>query len=33
MYSATDGNTNVLYLKDAVARIASFGGAPRVIEF
>ena len=33
MYSATDDNTNVLYLKDAVATIASFGGAPKVIEF
>jgi uncharacterized pyridoxamine 5'-phosphate oxidase family protein len=33
MYSATDDNTNVLYLKDAVATFASFGGAPRVINF
>jgi uncharacterized pyridoxamine 5'-phosphate oxidase family protein len=33
MYSATDDNTQVLYLKDAVATIASFGGAPKVIEF
>jgi uncharacterized pyridoxamine 5'-phosphate oxidase family protein len=33
MYSATDDNTQVLYLDDAVATIASFGAAPRVIEF
>jgi uncharacterized pyridoxamine 5'-phosphate oxidase family protein len=33
MYSATDNNTNVLYLKDAVATIASFSGAPKVIKF
>jgi uncharacterized pyridoxamine 5'-phosphate oxidase family protein len=33
MYSATDDNTQVLYLQDAVATIASFGGDPRVIEF
>jgi uncharacterized pyridoxamine 5'-phosphate oxidase family protein len=33
MYSATDNNTNVLYLKDAVATIASFTGAPKVIKF
>jgi uncharacterized pyridoxamine 5'-phosphate oxidase family protein len=33
MYSATDENTNVLYLKDAVATIASFGGPPKVINF
>ena len=33
MYSATDDNTQVLYLKDAVATISSFGGPPRVIEF
>jgi uncharacterized pyridoxamine 5'-phosphate oxidase family protein len=33
MYSATDDNTQVLYLKDAVATIASFTSAPRVIEF
>jgi uncharacterized pyridoxamine 5'-phosphate oxidase family protein len=32
-YSATDGNTQVLYLKDAVATIASFTAAPKVIEF
>jgi uncharacterized pyridoxamine 5'-phosphate oxidase family protein len=35
MYSADDGNTQVLYLKDAVARFYSFGGAgePRAVEF
>lgn len=33
MYSATDDNTQVLYLKDAVATIASFGAAPKVIKF
>lgn len=33
MYSATDDNTQVLYLKDAVATFASFTGSPRVIEF
>ena len=32
-YSAEDGNTSVLYLKDAVARIESFGGEPKVIVF
>jgi uncharacterized pyridoxamine 5'-phosphate oxidase family protein len=32
-YSATDDNTQVLYLKDAVATISSFSGPPRVIEF
>ena len=33
MYSATDDNTQVLYLKDAVATISSFTHPPRVIEF
>ncbi|MDD5338632.1 MAG: pyridoxamine 5'-phosphate oxidase family protein [Dehalococcoidales bacterium] len=33
MYSATDGNTQVLYLKDATATISSFGGEPIVIKF
>jgi uncharacterized pyridoxamine 5'-phosphate oxidase family protein len=33
MYSATDSNTNVLYLKNGVATIASFSGAPKVIKF
>jgi uncharacterized pyridoxamine 5'-phosphate oxidase family protein len=32
-YSADDGNTQVLYLKDAVATIASFGGDTEVITF
>jgi uncharacterized pyridoxamine 5'-phosphate oxidase family protein len=33
MYSATDDNTQVLYLKDAVATFSSFTAPPRVIEF
>ena len=33
MYSATDGNTQVLYLKDATATISSFTKAPKVIQF
>jgi uncharacterized pyridoxamine 5'-phosphate oxidase family protein len=35
MYSADDDNTQVLYLKDAVARFYSFGGTgePRTVEF
>lgn len=33
MYSADDDNTQVLYLKDAVATISSFTGEPKVIEF
>ncbi|HSW57204.1 MAG TPA: pyridoxamine 5'-phosphate oxidase family protein [Dehalococcoidales bacterium] len=33
MYSATDSNTQVLYLKNAVATIASFQGPPKVIKF
>jgi hypothetical protein len=35
MYSADDDNTQVLYLKDAVARFYSFSGTgePRVVEF
>jgi uncharacterized pyridoxamine 5'-phosphate oxidase family protein len=32
-YSATDDNTQVLYLKNAVATIASFTHAPKVIKF
>ncbi|MBC3796613.1 NimC/NimA family protein [Acetobacterium tundrae] len=32
-YSANDDNTQVLYLKDAVATIASFAGEPKVIKF
>jgi uncharacterized pyridoxamine 5'-phosphate oxidase family protein len=33
MYSATDNNTQVLYLKNATATIASFTGAPKEIKF
>ena len=33
MYSADDGNTQVLYFKDATATFASFGGAPREVKF
>ena len=33
MYDENDGNTQVLYMKNAVATISSFGGAPVVIEF
>ena len=33
MYAADDGNTHVLYLKDATATISSFGGEPKVIKF
>ena len=33
MYSAEDDNTHVLYLKDAVATISSFGGEPKVFKF
>lgn len=33
MYSATDDNTQVLYIKDAVATISSFSHAPEVIKF
>jgi uncharacterized pyridoxamine 5'-phosphate oxidase family protein len=32
-YSADDNNTQVFYLKDAVATIASFSEAPKVIKF
>jgi uncharacterized pyridoxamine 5'-phosphate oxidase family protein len=32
-YSPDDGNTQVLYLKDAVATIAGFATEPRVIKF
>ena len=32
-YSATDGNCQVLYLKDATATISSFTEEPRVIKF
>lgn len=33
MYSANDGNNEVLYLKDATATFASFGQEPRVVKF
>lgn len=33
MYSAADDNTQVLYLKDAVATISSFTAESRVIRF
>ena len=33
MYSAEDGNTEVLYFKGATATFASFGGAPRTVSF
>jgi uncharacterized pyridoxamine 5'-phosphate oxidase family protein len=33
MYKADDGNTQVLYLKDATAIISSFTEEPRVIKF
>jgi len=33
MYSATDNSTQVLYLKDTVATIASFASPPKVIRF
>lgn len=33
MYSADDGNTQVLYLKDAVATISSFTAPPEIIKF
>jgi uncharacterized pyridoxamine 5'-phosphate oxidase family protein len=32
-YSPDDGNTQVLYLKDAVAVISSFAGEPKTIKF
>jgi len=33
MYSADDGNNQVLYLKDATATFSSFGGEPKVVKF
>lgn len=33
MYSATDDNTQVLYLKDATATISSFTSPPKEIRF
>jgi uncharacterized pyridoxamine 5'-phosphate oxidase family protein len=32
-YSADDGNTQVFYLKNAVATFSSFAGAPKVVKF
>ncbi len=32
-YAAGDGNTQVLYLKDATATFSSFTGEPRVVTF
>lgn len=33
MYKADDGNTQVLYMKDAVATFSSFTAAPRTVTF
>ena len=33
MYDENDGNTQVFYMRNAVATISSFGKAPEVIEF
>ena len=33
MYDENDGNTQVLYMRNAKATISSFGGAPVEIEF
>ena len=33
MYDENDGNTQVFYMKNAVATISSFGGVPEVITF
>ncbi|MCR4807706.1 MAG: pyridoxamine 5'-phosphate oxidase family protein [Lachnospiraceae bacterium] len=33
MYSADDGNTEVLYLKDATATFSSFTAAPETVTF
>ena len=33
MYAAGDGNTVVYYIEDGKATFASFGGAPRTVEF
>jgi uncharacterized pyridoxamine 5'-phosphate oxidase family protein len=33
MYKAGDGNNQVLYLKDATATFASFGGEPKTVTF
>ena len=33
MYDENDGNTQVLYMKNATATISAFGKAPEVVEF
>ena len=33
MYDENDGNTQVLYLKNAVATFSSLGAAPETYEF
>jgi len=33
MYDENDGNTQVFYMKNAVANISSFGAPPVVIKF
>ena len=33
MYNENDGNTQVLYFKNATATFSSFGGAPEVVTF
>jgi uncharacterized pyridoxamine 5'-phosphate oxidase family protein len=33
LYSTTDNNCQVLYLKDAIATISSFNNAPKIIKF
>ena len=33
MYNENDGNTQVLYMKNAVATFSSFGKAPETVEF
>ena len=33
MYDENDGNTQVLYMQNATATFASFGGAPEVVTF
>lgn len=33
MYNENDGNTQVLYFKNAVATFASFTAAPEIVEF
>ena len=33
MYDENDGNTQVFYMKNAVATISSFGKIPEIIEF